>query len=143
MTKRELLSQLWAMEKESPVTSISSPADLLPVLQEYARSTVEQFVVASLNGAHELISIAEITKGLVNRTMVHPREIFRKAIIDNATAIVLVHNHPSGNVEPSGDDNAVTDRLTRAGELIGIQVLDHLIISCKGFYSYLEHGGMK
>lgn len=138
--KRELLQQLWAMEKEDPTTKISRPDDLLPVLHKYTKRKQEEFVVVTLDGAHQIIRVHSVTKGLVNRTVVHPREVYRMAIKDNAANVILAHNHPSGNCDPSVDDDRVTEQLKSAGEVVGIKVLDHLIISKKGYYSYLEMG---
>ena len=77
--------------------------------------------------------------GIVNRSLVHPREVFRRAITDNAAAIIVAHNHPSGSLEPSDEDHEVTRRLVEAGQLLGISVLDHLVISREGYFSFLEH----
>jgi len=141
MTKRELLEQLWAMEREDPISKIKQPSDILPALQKYVKRKQEEFIVVTLDGVHSIIKVRSITKGLVNKTVLHPREVFRPAIQDNATAIILAHNHPSGNVDPSAEDGAVTKRLRAAGEILGIAVLDHLIVGSRGYYSYLESGG--
>lgn len=100
----------------------------------------EHFVVITVNGAHKIINTHTITKGILNKTMIHPREVFRVAITDNASAIILIHNHPSGQLEPSEEDRAITRRLKDAGELIGIPVLDHMIIAGSGYYSFVEGG---
>jgi len=76
--------------------------------------------------------------GLVNRTLVHPREVFTEAVRQRATAIVVAHNHPSGNLEPSMEDKDVTRRLRQAGDILGIKILDHLIFGEEGFLSMLE-----
>lgn len=138
--KSELIKELMALEALEPTIKITTPEDILPVFAKYRNRKQECFLVATLNGAHEVIRVRVITKGIVNRTLVHPREIFRKAITDNATAIILCHNHPSGNTDPSGEDIQITDRIKSAGKIIGIEVLDHIIISRKGFYSFLEEG---
>ena len=95
-----------------------------------------------LNGAHELIGVNLVTVGLVNRTLVHPREVFSEPLKSRATAIVLAHNHPSGNLEPSPDDMEVTLRIKKAGLLLGIEVLDHIIFSSDGYRSMMETGEM-
>ena len=110
---------------------ITRPADALQALKNYANKRQEHFIVLTLNGAHQVIKRHVITIGLVNRTLVHPREVFFPAIKDNAAAIIIAHNHPSGQPEPSSDDRETTRRLALAGELLGIQVLDHLIIGKK------------
>jgi DNA repair protein RadC len=81
-----------------------------------------------------------ISIGLVNRTVVHPREVFYPAIIQNACAIIISHNHPSGRLDPSMEDRDITDRLRQAAEVLGIALLDHVIISKDGYYSFVEHG---
>jgi DNA repair protein RadC len=83
-----------------------------------------------------------ITIGLVNKTQVHPREVFADVIAERATAIIVAHNHPSGNLEPSDSDRRLTQQLVEAGQILGIKVLDHVIISKKGFYSFSEVGEM-
>jgi len=129
------------MEREDPISKIKQPSDILPALQKYVKRKQEEFIVVTLDGVHSIIKVRSITKGLVNKTVLHPREVFRPAIQDNATAIILAHNHPSGNVDPSAEDGAVTKRLRAAGEILGIAVLDHLIVGSRGYYSYLESGG--
>jgi len=75
----------------------------------------------------------------VNKTQVHPREVFADPITDRATAVIIAHNHPAGNVTPSKDDVEITQKLRAAGETLGIKVLDHIIFSHKGYYSFLEN----
>jgi DNA replication and repair protein RadC len=81
-----------------------------------------------------------ITVGLLNHSLVHPREVFADAITDRAASVILVHNHPSGTMEPSTQDTAITRQLAEAGQILGIRVLDHLIITRKGFVSMRERG---
>ncbi len=118
---------------------ISSPADVLPLVYHLADRPQEQFVALSLNGAHEVIRLRVVSVGLVNRTLVHPREIFAGALTDRAAALVCAHNHPSGNLLPSAEDHEVTSRLHQSGEILGIPLLDHIIFSQDGYYSFLEH----
>ena len=96
--------------------------------------------MVTLNGAHGVIRVREVTRSIANRSLVHPREIFWGAIQDRAVAVVIAHNHPSGNVEPSVEDGDVTRRLVEAGQVMGIPVLDHVIVSKRGYYSFLEEG---
>lgn len=135
-----LIKQLMALEAAESSIKITSPGSLLPELLKFANRKQEEFVVVTLNGSNEVIRTRSISKGLVNRTLVHPREIFRPAIKDNAAALIIAHNHPSGSIEPSKEDVELTTRIKAAGELIGIGVLDHIIISKKGYYSFLEEG---
>lgn len=117
---------------------IVTPADIYPLIRHYATRMQEHFLSICLNGAHEVLSVNVCSVGLVNRTIVHPREVFGEAVRERATAIIVAHNHPSGNLQPSGDDQDVTRRLRQAGELLGIKLLDHLIFSEEGYLSLLE-----
>ncbi len=121
-------------------TRITVPADILPVVRHYADRKQEHFLCLSLNGAHEVQSVRVVSIGLVNRTIVHPREVFADPLTDRAAAVVVAHNHPSGRVEPSMEDRDVTRRLKQAGDTLGIRLLDHLVFSTKGYYSFLEQG---
>lgn len=119
---------------------VNSPRDIFPLIMHYATLPQEQFIVVYLSGAHTVLGVETITQGLVNRTMAHPREVFAPAIEKRSCAIIIAHNHPSGNLEPSPEDLEITRRLVQAGEYIGIQVLDHLVFTLDGFYSFTEHG---
>ena len=119
---------------------ISFPADVLPLVRHFADRKQEHFLAVTLNGAHEVIQTRVVTIGLVNRTLVHPREVFADAITDRAASIVVAHNHPSGNCKPSPEDRAVTDRLKRASDVLGVSLLDHIIFSSTSYYSFLEQG---
>ena len=139
--RHQLLHELCMLD--SPGTRIRMPSDVAPVLmRRYGKKSQEHFVVVTLNAAHELIRIRTITKGLVNRTLVHPREVFRPVLRDNSTAIIIAHNHPSGNTVPSNEDHLITTTIKDAGELLGIRVLDHLIIGRSSYSSFLESGQM-
>jgi DNA repair protein RadC len=87
----------------------------------------EQFVVACLDTKHRVQCVVRVTVGTLDASLVHPREVFKPAIIEGSSAVILSHNHPSGNTTPSREDIDVTDRLTEAGKLLGITVLDHII----------------
>ncbi|HNV35852.1 MAG TPA: DNA repair protein RadC [Rectinema sp.] len=121
-------------------TRIAMPKDAYPLLIHFADIRQEHFIVISLNGGHEVNAIREITKGLINKTVVHPREVFADPITDRACAVVVAHNHPSGNLEPSDEDVDITKRLRQSGDILGIPVLDHLIFSESGYFSFMEHG---
>lgn len=123
-------------------TRITYPTDVLPLVAHYSDRRQEYFLCLSLNGAHEVIATRVVSVGLVNRALVHPREVFAEPVTDRAAAVVVAHNHPSGHVEPSREDRDVTERLTAAGRTLGIQLLDHIIFSTEGYYSFLEHGAM-
>lgn len=102
----------------------------------------ESFHVLLLDGRHRLIADEEISVGTLTASLVHPREVFRSAIRSSAAALVLVHNHPSGEPRPSAEDHSVTERLGAAGELIGITVVDHVIVAESGYFSFREAGEM-
>lgn len=129
-------------ERHAPPYRIGGPGDAYTVLKRYANARTERFLVVLLNGAHDVISTRIITVGLLNKTIVHCREVFRPAIVENAAALLLSHNHPSNRLDPSSQDLDITKRLQDAGELLGTPVLDHLIIGRCGFYSMVEHGLM-
>lgn len=120
--------------------TITCPGDIYKETRHYADEEQEHFVVLALNGAHEILFMKKVTSGIINKTIAHPREVFADAIRERATAVALVHNHPSGRLEPSDDDIALTQRFIKAGNILGIKVLDHLIISQDNYYSMLEHG---
>ena len=98
----------------------------------------EEFHIVTLSTKHLPINTHLITRGTLDASLVHPREVFRPAIRDSASAVILVHNHPSGDATPSGEDHRVTERLTEAGRLIGITVLDHIVVASEGCVSIRE-----
>ena len=114
---------------------IREPADVIPLIRHLADRKQETFVCVSLNGAHEIIATRIVTIGLVNLCQVHPREVFADPITDRACAVVVAHNHPSGDLTPSREDLNVTQRLKDAALILGIKLLDHIIFSQRGFYS--------
>jgi DNA repair protein RadC len=102
---------------------------------------VEEFHVAVLDAQHRLDRDITITRGILNSSLVHPREVFREAIAERAAAIILVHNHPSGDPTPSADDRAITAQLVAAGRVLDIPVADHVVIG-RGRYLSFAEGGM-
>jgi DNA repair protein RadC len=114
---------------------IQSPEDILPYVQNYAMCGKEHFVMITLNGGHEIIKIHLISVGTVNKTIIHPREVFREAIKENASSIVICHNHPSGNCAPSDEDIEITKQILMTGEMVGIPLTDHLVIGDKTYVS--------
>ena len=119
---------------------IRRPEDIWNEVKHYAERNQEQLLVLSFNGAGELLGIHVATVGLVDKVVMHPREIFAEAIKERAVSVVIVHNHPSGQLSPSQADRILTKRISTAGKLLGIKVLDHLIISTSGYYSFREMG---
>ena len=110
------------------------------LLPQYGGGSVERFGIAMLDSKHRLIRIKIVSVGSLDTTIVHPREVFREAASASAAAIVLFHNHPSGDPTPSPDDVALTTRMVGAGDIMGIEVVDHLILSDQRYYSMLESG---
>jgi DNA repair protein RadC len=112
------------------------------LLPQYGAAPIEQFGVVMLDTKHRVIRIKVISIGGLDATVVQPRDVFREATAASAAAIVLFHNHPSGDPNPSGDDLALTKRMIRAGDIIGIDVLDHLILCEQRYYSMVEAGSV-
>ena len=119
---------------------IETPADLLPHVRHYADRKQEHFLCASINGANEILNIRVVSIGLIDRSPVHPREVFADALADRAAAIIVAHNHPSGGVEPSHSDINITAQLKAAGGILGIELLDHIIFNRSDYFSFLESG---
>jgi DNA repair protein RadC len=119
---------------------ITFPTDVLPLINHFADRKQEHFICISVNGANEVITTRVVSVGLVNKTQVHPREVFADPITDRASAIIVAHNHPVSSLTPSKQDIEATQRLKAAGETLGIGLLDHIIFNKKGYYSFLEHG---
>jgi len=119
---------------------ISSPEDVDGLLRgRIANLDRENFVVVLLNTKNEVLGFPTVSVGTLSASLVHPREVFKPAIRASAAGIVLAHNHPSGRVGPSREDREVTRRLKEASEIIGIEVLDHVILGA-GYFSMKEHG---
>ena len=119
---------------------IRQPADIFNLIRHYADRRQEKFLCLSLNGAHEVLAVRIVTIGLVNRTIIHPREVFADPILDRASAIAVAHNHPSGNLQPSGEDSKITERLRASADILGLNFLDHLIFSETLYFSFRQEG---
>jgi DNA repair protein RadC len=119
---------------------VTGAQDVIPLLADIADKKQEHFVCISLNGAHEVIEKRIVTIGLVDRSPVHPREVYADVISDRAAAVIFAHNHPSGDLKPSNSDLKIQEQLTEAGKILGIRVLDHLIVTKKGYFSFQEAG---
>lgn len=124
-------------------TKVTSPADLLPHVRHYADRKQEHLLCASINGANEIICIRVVSVGLVDRSPVHPREVFADALADRASGVLVAHNHPSGSLEPSSWDLEVTRQLNAAGDILGVPLMDHIIFNRAGYLSLLEAGMLK
>ena len=121
---------------------IRDAEDALPYLAGIRNERQEHFVCLSLNGANEVLATRVVTVGLLDSNQVHPREVYADPITDRAASIICAHNHPSGTLEASPEDLAITRRLVKAGEVLGIRVLDHLIVTEEGFLSMKQKGHM-
>lgn len=126
--------------EEGARVKVQTPADILPLVSHLNDKKQEHFLCLTLNGANEVISNRTVTVGLLNHSLVHPREVFADAVTDRAAAVICVHNHPSGTLEPSSQDIAITRQLMDAGDLLGIRLLDHLIVARTGYLSMKERG---
>ena len=122
---------------------ISCAKDVLPLLTEITGKQQEYFVCISLNGANEVIEKRVVTIGLLDKTSVHPREVFADVIADRAAAVIFAHNHPSGEINPSETDKKTHEQLTEAAKILGLRVLDHIIVTGKGYFSFQEGGLIK
>ena len=125
-----------ALERPACRAPIRGPQDVLPHVRDLPRARREHFVVLLLNARHELERRETVSIGSLNASIVHPREVFLPAILHSAASVVLVHNHPSGDPEPSEEDLSITRRLLEVGELVGIGVLDHVIVAARGTVSF-------
>jgi len=119
---------------------INSAKDVFDELIEYTTKNQEHFILLTLDGAGHLINKRVVFKGTLNQSLVHPREVFADAIVDRSAAIIIAHNHPSGSLEPSIEDIEITKRLSKVADIIGIDLIDHIIISKNGYFSFVEEG---
>ena len=122
-------------------TVIRHPSDALPILDsELSELAYEKFVALALNTKNHLTAVLPVSNGSLNASIVHPRELFQRAILANSAALIVAHNHPSGDPSPSPEDIALTRKLVEAGELLDIPVLDHLILGYGRYISFKEKG---
>ena len=140
--KAKAFAELVSRLKVTGGPIIHSPDEVYQEIRHYANEEQEQFIVVCLDGAHRLVKTFVATRGIVNKTLIHPREVFSIPIQLRCTAVILAHNHPSGVLDPSADDISTTTRLAESGELLGIKVLDSLIIGRTGYLSMKTEGIM-
>ncbi|HYL98411.1 MAG TPA: DNA repair protein RadC [Blastocatellia bacterium] len=119
---------------------IQSAEDVVPLLSDIVAKSQEHFVCITLNGANEIIEKRIVTIGILDRSLVHPRDVFADVISDRAAAVIFAHNHPSGDLQPSEADLKTQEQLEQAAKILGIRVLDHVIVSRKGYFSFQEAG---
>lgn len=121
---------------------ITGPQSIVDMVPDLGISDREQVAVIYLSTPNQVLGVNICSSGTLNASMVHPREVFKPAILANSARIILVHNHPSGDCCPSNEDFKVTKRIKEAGALLGIELLDHVIVSASGYYSMQELGIM-
>jgi len=119
---------------------IATPSDVLPLIRHFADRKQEHFLSITINGANEVQNVRVVSIGLVDRSPVHPREVFADALADRASGIIVAHNHPTGGLEPSQADRDITLQLRQAGKIMGIELLDHIVFNGNAYYSFLEAG---
>ncbi len=144
MSNKYSMTQLLLMVKEEvqrqSIERITSAQNVYTLLHEYSTKEKEHFLLITLDGSSYIIEQRVIHIGTLNQSLVHPREVFRPAIQDNAAGIIISHNHPSGTLEASRADLQITQRLKEVSKLVGIELLDHVIISKEGYYSFSDEG---
>jgi DNA repair protein RadC len=129
------------MMENPALISVRSPADVVPFLRESFRECDrEHFLVLHLDTRHRILATETVSIGCLNATIVHPREVFSRAVTRSVAAVIVAHNHPSGCAEPSRDDLELTSRLDACGRLLGIELLDHLVIGHTDYTSIREYG---
>lgn len=124
---------------DQPAGLVKSPTDAVPYLANIRASTREHFVALYLSARHELVHQETISIGTLTSSLVHPREVYKHALIHPTASILVAHNHPSGDTTPSEEDLMITRRLVDAGNLLGISLLDHVIVTRNSYYSLREH----
>ena len=131
----------WMKRWKHPIAQrILRSEDVLPLVSHIRRKKQEYLMAITLDGAQTVMSVRTVSIGTLTASLIHPREIFADAISERAASIILVHNHPSGSLEPSGEDRRITEQLVEAGELLGIPVRDHLIVTHDGWCSMRSRG---
>lgn len=117
----------------------TAPKQIYEIFINLQYESKEHFLSLHLDGKNRIICFDRVSVGSLNQSIVHPREVFKGAILSSAAALILVHNHPSGDPAPSAEDRAITKRLVEVGDLVGIRILDHIIIG-NGYLSFVESG---
>lgn len=122
-----------------PFTRYTSPEQVFDTFSFLRRETKEYFFAIHLDGKNRICCVDEVSVGSLNQSVVHPREVFKTALLSSAAALILVHNHPTGDPSPSREDIEITRRLKEAGEIIGVKLLDHIIIG-DSYLSFVSQG---
>jgi len=121
-------------------TRFTAPSQVADTFQFLMKETKEQFITLHLDGKNRIICMDLVSLGSLNQSIVHPRSVFMTACLSNAAALILVHQHPTGDPTPSSEDLSITRRLKEAGEIMGIKVLDHIIVGDGEYLSFVERG---
>lgn len=143
MTKYRLELVKEESHKYEVETRISCPKDIYEVLTKVCRiqcNAEEVFILITLNTKNIVTGYFEVHRGTINTSLVHPREVFKRALLNNANSIMVAHNHPSGDPNPSKEDIQITERLKEAGNLLGINLIDHIIVGDDKYISLKEKG---
>jgi DNA repair protein RadC len=151
VTKRIVLKSIEARYRKEAVredapewvtTRFTSPKQVFELFKDLIYETKEHFITLHLDGKNRIMCMDRVSIGSLNQSIVHPREVFKTALLSNAAAIICVHQHPSGDPNPSSEDLSITKRLKEAGELMGIRVLDHIVVGHEDYISFVEKGLM-
>jgi DNA repair protein RadC len=120
-------------------TTCTSAENVFELFRDLAKEAKETFVALHLDAKNRIICYDTVSIGSLNASIVHPREVYKAALLSSAAAVLFIHNHPSGDTAPSREDIEITKRLKESGELLGIRVLDHLIVGETGYYSFANN----
>ena len=133
--------KLMVVRDSEPLGVVKTPQDSYEIIKQYiGNADREHFIVLLLNTKNNVTGLHTVSIGHLSASIVHPREVFKAAILGNAAKMMLAHNHPSGNPQPSQEDIVTTKRLCEAGELLGIEVIDHVIVGHENYYSFKQEG---
>jgi DNA repair protein RadC len=125
-----------------PTSRFTTPRQVFEMFHDLRLEAKENFLTLHLDGKNRIIAIDKVAIGSLNQAVVHPREVFKSAVLSSAAAVLLIHNHPSGDPQPSAEDIRITRRLKECGDLLGINVLDHIVIGEGQYFSFVESGMM-
>ncbi|MDP2672071.1 MAG: JAB domain-containing protein [Candidatus Daviesbacteria bacterium] len=134
--------------REKTKEKITKPNEIADIVKSVLQAeneidrNKEHFWVIGMNAQNQLQYMELVSLGILNNAIVHPREVYRMAIFKGVNQIIVAHNHPSGTTKPSKEDKGITKRLKDAGEIIGIELLDHVIVASEGFYSFTDEGSL-
>ena len=125
-------------DSEYKPMNFATPAEVYHAFKNLAESDKERFYSIHLDSKNKVLGVEMVSQGSLDSSPVHPREVYKSALLASAASVIFVHSHPSGDPDPSDSDRKITDQLLQAGELMGINVLDHVIVGRDGYYSFSE-----